>query len=73
MIRAYADIAGEMEKAGYSADETAGIKKDVTFYENLRNEVKIHSGDAVDLKQYEPAMRHLIDAYIHAKRRVRGC
>ena len=39
----------------------------VTFYENLRNEVKLHSGDAIDLKQYEPAMRHLIDAYIRAE------
>jgi|UniRef100_UPI0037852254 type I restriction enzyme R subunit len=67
LIRAYADIAGEMEKAGYSADEAAGIKKEVSFYENLRNEVKIHSGDAIDLKQYEPAMRHLIDAYIRAE------
>jgi type I restriction enzyme R subunit len=67
LIRAYADIAGEMEKAGYSADEAADIKKEVIFYENLRNEVKIHSGDAIDLKQYEPAMRHLIDAYIRAE------
>jgi type I restriction enzyme R subunit len=46
--------------------ETAAIKKDVTFYESLRNEVKLHSGDAIDLKQYEPAMRHLIDSYIRA-------
>ena len=38
-----------------------------TFYENLRNEVKLHSGDAIDLKQYEPAMRHLIDTYIRAE------
>jgi type I restriction enzyme R subunit len=27
----------------------------------------LHSGDAIDLKQYEPAMRHLIDAYIRAE------
>src|SRR5207244_626526 len=42
-------------------------KEEVTFYENLRNEVKLHSGDAIDLKQYEPAMRHLIDTYIRAE------
>jgi type I restriction enzyme R subunit len=39
----------------------------VAFYENLRSQVKLHSGDAVDLKRYEPALRHLIDAYIRAE------
>lgn len=38
----------------------------MTFYENLRGQIKLHSGDAIDLKQYEPAMRHLIDSYIQA-------
>jgi type I restriction enzyme, R subunit len=56
-----------MEEAGYSEAEKAATKKEVTFFENLRNEVKLHSGDAIDLKQYEPAMRHLIDAYIRAE------
>ena len=47
--------------------QAEAIKEEVTFYENLRNEVKLHSGDAIDLKQYEPAMRHLIDTYIRAE------
>jgi len=67
LIRAYANLASEMTEAGYSPAETAAIKTEVTFYENLRNQVKLHSGDAIDLKQYEPAMRHLIDAYIRAE------
>ena len=67
LVRAYADIASEMAEAGYSDAEAEAIKKEVTFYENLRNEVKLHSGDAIDLKQYEPAMRHLIDTYIRAE------
>ena len=66
LVRAYAAIASEMTEAGYSEAEAETIKKEVTFYENLRNEVKLHSGDAIDLKRYEPAMRHLIDAYIRA-------
>ena len=33
----------------------------------VRDEVKLASGDAIDLKMYEPAMRHLIDAYIRAE------
>ena len=67
LVRAYAAIAGEMLEAGYSDAEAEAVKKEVAFYENLRNEVKLHSGDAIDLKQYEPAMRHLIDAYIRAE------
>ena len=35
-------------------------------YEKVRNEVKLASGDYIDLKMYEPAMRHLIDTYIRA-------
>lgn len=66
LVRAYADIASEMAEAGYSQAEAEAIKKEVTFYENLHTEVKLHSGDAIDLKRYEPAMRHLIDTYIRA-------
>ncbi len=67
LIRAYADLANEMTEAGYSEAEAAAIKEEVAFYENLRSQIKIHSGDAIDLKQYEPAMRHLIDSYIRAE------
>ena len=67
LVRAYADIASEMAEAGYSEVEAEAIKKEVTLYENLRNEIKLHSGDAIDLKRYEPAMRHLINTYIRAE------
>jgi type I restriction enzyme R subunit len=66
LIRAWANIAGEMEASGYSRSAAAAIQEEVTFYENLRCQIKLHSGDAIDLKQYEPAMRHLIDSYIQA-------
>ena len=66
LIRAYAHLANEMEQAGYSPKEAEQIKKDVTHYENVRKEVKLASGDYIDLKAYEPAMRHLIDTYISA-------
>ena len=56
-----------MAEAGYSAADAAAIKGEVAFYESLRSQVKLHSGDAIDVKLYEPAMRHLIDTYIRAE------
>ncbi len=67
LVRAYANLASEMTEAGYTEAQTTEIKAEVGFYENLRSQVKLHSGDAIDLKQYEPAMRHLIDTYIRAE------
>jgi type I restriction enzyme R subunit len=56
-----------MDKAGYDPDEIEKIKQEVEHYEKARNEIKLASGDYIDLKLYEPAMRHLIDTYIHAE------
>lgn len=67
LVRAYADIAGEMFEAGYSDADITTIKADVDHFEKVRNEVKLASGDYIDLKMYEPAMRHLIDTYIRAE------
>ena len=67
LVRAYADIAGEMSEAGYSDADITTIKADVDHFEKVRNEVKLASGDYIDLKMYEPAMRHLIDTYIRAE------
>ncbi len=67
LIRAYANIADEMLKAGYSERETKEIQADVKHFETLRKLIQINSGDYIDLKKYEPAMRHLIDSYIGAE------
>ena len=67
LIRAYANIAGEMAKAGYSEKEAAAVRREVDHFEKVRTEVKLASGDYIDLKMYEPAMRHLIDTYIRAE------
>ena len=67
LIRAYANIADEMKGAGYTEKETEQIKNDIKHFENLRKEIQLVSGDYIDLKQYEPAMRHLIDSYIGAE------
>lgn len=66
-VRAYANLANEMKEAGYSDEKIAEIRKEVDHYEKVRTEVKLASGDYIDLKMYEPAMRHLIDTYIRAE------
>ena len=66
-IRAFANLANELEEASYSAAEIATLKAEVDHFEKARNEVKLASGDYIDLKMYEPAMRHLIDTYIRAE------
>lgn len=66
LVRAYANLANEMEEAGITAGEAAQIKQDVKHFESARQEIKLASGDYIDLKAYEPAMRHLIDTYISA-------
>lgn len=67
LIRGYANIAGELEEAGYSQIEIAEIKKKVDFYLKLREEIKNASGETLDMKTYEADMRHLIDTYIQAE------
>ena len=65
-LRAYANLANEMREAGYSDAEAQAIKAEVDHYEQVRREVKLASGDYVDMKLYEPAMRHLLDTYVRA-------
>jgi type I restriction enzyme R subunit len=66
LLRAYAAIASELAQAGYSEKDIAAIKAEVDHYAKVRDEVKLSSGDYIDLKAYELAMRHLIDTYIRA-------
>lgn len=66
LLRAYANLANEMEEAGYTQAEIKTIDAEVTYYTNVRDTVRLASGDYIDLKAYEPAMRHLLDNYIQA-------
>ena len=66
LLRAYANLANEMPEAGYSDAEAQAIKAEVDHYEQVRQEVKLASGDYIDMKMYEPAMRHLLDTYVRA-------
>ena len=66
LVRRYIDIANEMTAAGYTKEESEHIKRQVDYFNDLKDEIKLKSGDALDLKLYDPAMRQLIDNYVRA-------
>jgi type I restriction enzyme R subunit len=66
LVRSYANIADELEAAGYSQPEIAGIKQALDRYVKLREIIRNASGENLDLKAYEADMRHLLDTYIEA-------
>jgi type I restriction enzyme R subunit len=65
-VRSYANIADELEAAGYSQPQIAGIKQALDRYVKLREIIRNASGENLDLKAYEADMRHLLDTYIEA-------
>ncbi len=67
LVRAYVDLANEMRDAGYSEAETQKIREEVDHYEKVRQEIRLASGDYIDMKMFEPSMRHLLDNYIRAE------
>jgi type I restriction enzyme R subunit len=66
LVRAYANIADELETAGYSSADIARIRQQLGHYLKLREIIRKASGESLDLKAYEADMRHLIDTYIQA-------
>ena len=67
LMRAYANIAEEIHKAGYSEAEQDVIKRKVDHAIKVRETIKLASNETLDMKAYEADMRHLIDSYIEAK------
>ena len=66
LIRAYANVANEMHKLGYSEQEANKVKGQVQYYSDLRETIKQASGDYLDFKRFEPGMRQLMDMYLDA-------
>lgn len=66
LVRAYANIADELDPAGYTPTDIARIRHQLNLYLHLRNTIRNASGESLDLKAYEADMRHLIDTYIQA-------
>ncbi|AXV82305.1 type I restriction endonuclease subunit R [Ralstonia solanacearum] len=66
LIRAYANIADELEPAGYGPTDIERIKRLQKHYLDLREVIRKAAGETLDLKPFEADMRHLIDTYIEA-------
>lgn len=66
LLWAYSNIALELEDAGYTREQIKEIQEEIKKYERLRQLIQLYSGDYVDMKEFEPTMRHLYDTYIQA-------
>jgi type I restriction enzyme R subunit len=66
LVRAYANIANDLDAAGYNAKQQQTIKERVDHFSDVRDEVKLGAGEAIDFKQYEAGMRFLLDTYVQA-------
>lgn len=65
-VRAFADLAQNLTEAGYSATEAGRLQAEVQFYADVREAIKKHSGEELDIKPFEADMRHLLNTYIQA-------
>ncbi|MBK1829585.1 HsdR family type I site-specific deoxyribonuclease [Verrucomicrobiaceae bacterium R5-34] len=67
LLRSYANLADELEKAGFNRAQQENIKTRLKYFTDLRETIRQAAGESIDLKPYEADMRHLIDAYINAE------
>jgi type I restriction enzyme R subunit len=66
VLRAYGNLADEMDAAGYADGQQIGIRQRIEHWVKLRETIRQAAGETLDLKPYEADMRHLIDTYIQA-------
>lgn len=66
LCRKYEALAGDMKTAGYAKKEAERIKDRVKHFQTMSQEIKMASGDWIDLKKYDKDMRNLFDQYVLA-------
>jgi type I restriction enzyme, R subunit len=65
-VRAYSELAPNLEDAGYGAAQITAFEQETQFYAEVRAAIKNHSGEELDIKPFEADMRHLINSYVLA-------
>ena len=66
LLRAYANLSGEMAEAGYTTPKIAAVAQAVHDWTDLRGRIKLAAGEELDTKPFEADMRHLLDMYVEA-------
>jgi len=65
-MRAYAEISDEMIDAKYSQKESEIIKSEVKYFGIVYIEIKMASGDYVDMKAHEHTILYIFDTFVQA-------
>ncbi len=66
-LRAFGEVSGDLQgKYNFSLGQIRALENEVTEFIKIRDIIRAASGDYVDLKAYDPDMRHLIDTYLSA-------
>ena len=66
-IVAYANLADNMGKAGYSSEEAARIHREACEARHINLYVKQNTDDYFDPHQYDPQMRALLDRFVRSE------
>ncbi len=66
-MRSFSEVSGELkEKYAFTTEQIKTLDKEIQHFVKVRDVVRAASGDYIDLKGYDPDMRHLIDTYLAA-------
>lgn len=68
-LRAFGEVSSNIginNEENYTPKQLKMFENKVSYYIKVRDEVRLASGDYIDLKNYDPDMRHLIDTYLSA-------
>lgn len=65
-VNCYANLASSLEDMGYSAAKRKFFADKAKLYSDLKQEIELRSNDHVDLRQYEPDMRQMLDLFVKA-------
>lgn len=67
LVRAFGAISGDLDRVGYSEEESMQLRRQVAFYSEIRAAIKRYSGEELDIRPFEADMRHLLNTYVRAE------
>lgn len=67
LSRAWSDLSLDMDRAGYSSEESRRIESKAKDFAALREAIMRRCGDFLELRRYDAEMRSLLDDYVSAR------